>query len=86
MDSKCQTNPGVRPGQAVLDLRGGGCAWCILKIKSLLKDMRPGEILEVLITDPATIEDLTVVLAAGPDRLVNSAQENGFKRIYLRKN
>ncbi len=71
---------------ALFDLRGGSCGWCILKIRSLLKAMQPGDLLEVLVTDPATVEDLSAVLAAGNDRLVDSVQEDGFNRIYLQKN
>lgn len=82
-------SPNAKAGnqcQAVFDLRGGSCGWCILKIRSLLKSMRPGEQLEVLITDPTTIEDLTAVLAAGNDRLVGSVEEEGFNRLFLQKN
>ena len=86
MNPRQQTSPEPLSGRTVLDLRGGGCAWCILKIKSLLKEMRPGQTLEVLVTDPGMVEDLTAVLAAGRDRLVKSAQERGFRRIYLLKN
>ena len=72
--------------KAVFDLRGGSCGWCILKIKSLLKSMQPGDRLEVLITDPTTVEDLAAVLAAGNDRLVDSVEEDGFNRLFLQKN
>jgi TusA-related sulfurtransferase len=75
-----------RDQRAQFDLRGGSCGWCILKIKSLLKSLEPGQMIEVLVTDPATIQDLTAVLAVGPDRMLNAVQENGFNRIYVQKN
>ena len=72
--------------KGVFDLRGGSHGFCILKIKSLLKSLNPGETIEVLVTGPSMIDDLAAVLAAGPDRLVNTTEENGFSRICLRKN
>lgn len=74
------------PSKGIFDLRGGSCGFCILKIKSLLKGLEPGEMIEVLVSDPDTADDLAAVLAAGQDRLVDTAEENGFNRIYLRKN
>ena len=43
-----------RKGEAdkVIDLRGMSCPWSILKAKSQLIAMKPGEVLEVLASDP----------------------------------
>ncbi|MBW1980897.1 MAG: sulfurtransferase TusA family protein [Deltaproteobacteria bacterium] len=68
-----------------LDLRGWSCAWCILKAKSELDVMQPGQILEVLITDQKTMVDLPNVLGQSGHQVVEVEEESGFSRLYVRK-
>lgn len=53
---------GERSSDRLLDLRGWSCPWCILKTKSWLARMEPGEILEVLCTDPSVRTNFPRVL------------------------
>ena len=69
----------------VLDARGWSCTWSILKAKSALELMRPGEVLEVLSTDPMTLKDLPTVLGQSSHHLIQIDREAAFSRFYVRR-
>lgn len=69
----------------VLDVRGWRCPWVVLKAKSQLKQMWPGEVLEVLSTDPAVRENFRAVLKTGPDRIVQVQKDAGCLRLFIRR-
>ena len=54
----------------VLDLRGWSCPWCIVKAKSWLRRMEPGQVLEVLTTDPEAQGNFNNALRTGSDRVM----------------
>ena len=69
----------------VLDLRGSSFPYCCLKAMSMLRKMKPGEVLEVLGTDPLTLEDLPLVLQQSEDELIKVDKDKNFFRLYLRR-
>ena len=69
----------------VLDARGSSFPWCCLKAMSLLRKMKPGEVLEVLGTDPLTLEDLPLVLQRSEDELIKVDKDKNFFKLYLRR-
>lgn len=69
----------------VLDLRGSSFPYCCLKAMSMLRKMKPGEVLEVLGTDPLTLEDLPHVLQESEDELIKVDKDKNFFRLYLRR-
>ena len=68
-----------------LDARGWSCAWCILKAKSELKSMNPGEVLEVRFTDPMTFVDFPCVVCQSGDELLHIEETSWFSRLYVRR-
>ena len=52
---------------------------------SMLRKMKQGEVLEVLGTDPLTLEDLPLVLQQSEDELIKVDQDKNFFRLYLRR-
>jgi tRNA 2-thiouridine synthesizing protein A len=68
-----------------IDLRGMSCPWSILKAKSQLNAMDPGEVLEVLSTDPMMFEDFPKVLDQSGHHLVEINKHPGFSRLYVRR-
>ena len=46
--------------EKILDVTGLGCPLPVLKARRILRDMAPGQTLEVLATDPATLEDFPI--------------------------
>jgi len=69
----------------VIDLRGMSCAWSILKAKSQLNAMDPGEVLEVLSSDPMMITDFPKVLGERGHQLIQIKDKQKFYRLYVRR-
>ena len=69
----------------IIDLRGVTCPWSILKAKSQLIAMEPGEILEVLASDPLMFEDFPKVLDQSGHHLVDIREQQEFSRLYVRR-
>jgi tRNA 2-thiouridine synthesizing protein A len=76
-----------RKGEAdkVIDLRGMSCPWSILKAKSELKRMDPGQVLEILGTDPLTLKDFPATLKETDDEVILVDESPGFFNLYVRK-
>lgn len=69
----------------VIDLRGMSCPWSILKAKSQLIAMDPGEVLEVLASDPMMFEDFPKVLGQSGHHLIEINEQQGYLRLYVRR-
>ena len=69
----------------VIDLRGVSCPWSILKAKSQLIAMDPGEVLEVLASDPMMFEDFPKVLSKSGHHLVEINRQQGYSRLYVKR-
>jgi tRNA 2-thiouridine synthesizing protein A len=69
----------------ILDLRGWTCPWCIVKTKSWLKRMNPGEILEVISTDPEVQKNFPHVLERSPDQVIRVEQKKDYFRLLIRR-
>ena len=69
----------------IIDLRGVSCPWSILKAKSQLIAMDPGEVLEVLASDPMMFEDFPKVLGKSGHHLVEINREQGYSRLYVKR-
>ena len=68
-----------------LDLRGWSCPWCILKAKSWLRQMNPGQVLEVLSTDPQVQKDFPHILEKSRDRLISVEKRKAYFRLMVRR-
>jgi len=69
----------------IIDLRGVSCPWSILKAKSQLIAMQPGEVLEVLASDPSMFEDFPKVLGQSGHHLIKINKHPGFSRLYVKR-
>lgn len=69
----------------VIDLRGVSCPWSILKAKSQLITMEPGEVLEVLCTDSLTLKDFPAVLKETDYKVIRIDEGPEFFSLYVRK-
>ena len=73
-----------KPDQ-VLDAKGLSCPMPILKTKKLLKEMKPGQVLEVQSTDPGTRNDLPAFSSRSGDEYLGEEQREGFISFFLKK-
>ena len=51
----------------------------------MLRKMERGEVLEVLGTDPLTLEDLPLILQRSENELIRVDKDKNFFRLYLRR-
>lgn len=67
------------PADRRLDASGLTCPLPVLKSRKLLIGMRPGEVLEVVTTDPMSVVDMPVFCAqAGHTIIREEKQDNRF--------
>jgi len=69
----------------VLDVKGLKCPLPLLKAKKALKDVAPGETLEVLTTDPSSVIDFTVFCDTSGNELVEQGEADGTYRFLIRR-
>lgn len=72
--------------EKMLDVTGLSCPLPILKARKTLRDMTSGQTLEVLATDPASVEDFPIFCSVGGHQLLDSSTvEGGVYRFVIKK-
>ncbi len=69
----------------VLDLRGWSAPWCMVKARSWLNRMKPGQVLELIGTDSLTLVNFPSVLKNGNDRIMDVKEYPDHHRILIRR-
>lgn len=68
-----------------LDLRGLSCPLPIVKTAQAVRDLAPGELVEVLATDPGSVPDFEAWCRSTRNTLVEWREEGGVYRFLVRK-
>ncbi len=68
-----------------LNLRGLSCPLPIIKTAKAMKDLAPGQMIEVLATDPGSVPDFKAWSRSTGNALVESTEEGGVFRFLLKK-
>ncbi|MFE8071468.1 sulfurtransferase TusA family protein [Marinobacteraceae bacterium S3BR75-40.1] len=68
-----------------LDASGLECPMPLLKTKLALNTMSPGEVLEVLATDPGSARDIPAFLKLSPHELLESEESEQGLRFWIRR-
>lgn len=68
-----------------LDCRGLFCPLPVVNTSNAIKELSPGEILELLATDPASKPDITVWAARTGNQLLEAVEEGSVFRYFIRK-
>ncbi|OFZ88390.1 MAG: preprotein translocase subunit TatC [Betaproteobacteria bacterium RBG_16_66_20] len=69
-----------------LDARGLNCPLPILRAKKALTDMKPGEVLRIVATDPGSVKDFEAFCKqTGHELLSQAAAEKEFTFFMKRK-
>jgi TusA-related sulfurtransferase len=68
-----------------LNLKGMSCPMPIIKTAKAMMELAPGELLEVLSTDPGSVPDFKAWSRATGNPLVETSQEAGVFHFVLRK-
>lgn len=68
-----------------LDLKGLACPLPIAKTAQAIRDLRPGDLLEALATDPGSVPDFNAWCTNTGNELLEQAEEGGVYRFLIRK-
>ena len=68
-----------------VDARNESCPIPVMRTKKALKNMKAGEILHVIATDPASVQDITILMEALKDKLIESNKIDGEYHFYIKK-
>ena len=69
----------------VLDVKGLACPLPVLRAKKAMKPVPPGEVLEVLATDPGTVADFKAFCETTGHGLVEWSEADGVYSFRIRK-
>lgn len=68
-----------------LDLKGLSCPLPIIKTAKAMKELTPGQLIEVFATDPGSVPDFKAWAQATGNPLVESSQEGEVFHFVLKK-
>ena len=68
-----------------LDARGLNCPLPILRTKKALNEMRTGNVLKVLATDPASVKDFQAFSRQTGNALLQQSEADGVYHFYLQR-
>jgi tRNA 2-thiouridine synthesizing protein A len=68
-----------------LDLKGLACPLPIAKTAQAIRELKPGDLLEALATDPGSVPDFNAWCTNTGNELVEQTEEAGVFRFLIRK-
>jgi len=68
-----------------LDTKGLNCPLPILKARKALKDVGPGETLEILSTDPGSVADFQAFCRQTGNELLESSNDESVFRFLIKR-
>jgi len=68
-----------------LDLKGWACPLPIVKTAKAMKELASGEVVEVLATDPGSVQDFKAWSTATRNEIVETSEDDGVYRYVIRK-
>ena len=69
----------------ILDAKGLKCPLPVLRARKAMKDVPPGELLQVLATDPGAVKDFAHFCETTGNELVESKQDGEVFSFLIRK-
>jgi tRNA 2-thiouridine synthesizing protein A len=67
------------------ELAGSTCAVLTPAVKARLRELEPGQVLEVRVADPSAVDDMAAWTRLAGHELVQTAQEGEMIRFFVRK-
>lgn len=71
--------------QTEIDARGLSCPMPVMKAKKVLKHLPTGDVLHVIATDPASVQDIEILLESLEDEMIEASEVNGEYHFYIKK-
>lgn len=69
----------------VLDAKGLACPMPIVKTRKEMKDLETGQIPEILATDKGAKADMTAWAKSGGHELLDTQEEDGVLKFWIKK-
>ncbi len=69
----------------VLDTSGMFCPIPVLKAKKAIAPMKPGDILEIIATDPSAVLDFDVFCTIGGHTIIHQSEKDGVYRVRIER-
>ena len=70
---------------SLLDTSGQRCPIPVLKAKKAISALAKGDVLEVIATDPGSVEDFRVFCSVGGHTLLDSTEAGGVFRFSIQR-
>jgi tRNA 2-thiouridine synthesizing protein A len=70
---------------ALVDARGLSCPMPIVRTAQAIRDIQPGEIVEVLATDPGSLRDFVAWSRATGNAIVEQSTDGPVHRFLIRR-
>ena len=71
--------------QHELDARNESCPMPVMKTKKALKNMSSGEVLHLIATDPASVDDIGSLTESAGDEIIEQSESGGEYHFYIKK-
>lgn len=71
--------------EKVLDAKGLACPMPIVKTKKEMKDMEPGQVLEIHTTDQGAKSDLAAWAKSTGNEMLDHQEDGGVLKFWIRK-
>lgn len=71
--------------KTTIDVKGLCCPLPVLRANRAVKDLEPGDLLEVIATDPGAPPDFEVFCKTAGHELLESSEEDGVFTMIVRK-
>lgn len=68
-----------------LNIKGMKCPMPLTWATNIMEGLKPGEVLEILATDPGAVDNFQSFSRATGNELVDWSEEQGVFRLFLRK-
>jgi tRNA 2-thiouridine synthesizing protein A len=69
----------------VLDTSGMICPIPVLKAKKAITPLNPGDVLEIIATDPGAVLDFDVFCTIGGHTIIHQSEKNGVYRFKIER-
>ena len=69
----------------VLDTSGMTCPIPVLKAKKAITPLKPGDILEIIATDPSAVLDFDVFCTIGGHTIIHRSEKDGVFRFQIER-
>ncbi len=69
----------------MMDLKGLPCPMPVVKVSKGIKEVKVGQVVEALTTDPGALADFPAWARTSGNEILETVQDNGLIRFYIKR-